>query len=243
MGSRRIISGTRCFPTSVTTTNSTIAYSTQPGHSITTADAVKAYVQAHLKSEHPTWIALLPELWPEEWKNRGYRKPMVRLIKALYGHPESGAHWEKHFEEIPRDPKNCFDAVSVEAHPTTYWIPKEKLLLTVYVDDLLLVGPKAAHAAFWDKLRDMVEIEEVAPITRILGRHHEVSRSESGGEVIYDMSDYTKQSVEMYTKLTGVAKFKQATTPFLPDGSFTPSDDDIAGEIAPHACALMMKQL
>ena len=37
-------------PTSVTTTNSTIAYGTLPGHSVTTADAVKAYVQAHLKS-------------------------------------------------------------------------------------------------------------------------------------------------------------------------------------------------
>ena len=41
-------------PTSVTTTNSTIAYGTLPGNCITTADAVKAYVQAHLMSEHPT---------------------------------------------------------------------------------------------------------------------------------------------------------------------------------------------
>ena len=40
-------------------------------------------------------------------------------------------------------------------------------------------------------------------------------------------------------KLTGVTKFKQASTPFLPDGSFSPTDD----EVAPHACALVMKQL
>ena len=59
----------------------------------------------------------------------------------------------KHFEEIPKDPNNDFNAVPVEAHPSTYWITKEKLLLIVYVDDLLLAGPKEAHAAFVDKLK------------------------------------------------------------------------------------------
>ena len=82
-------------------------------------------------SEHPTWLALPPELWPQEWKDKGYRKPMVRFIKALYGHPASGAHWEKHFESILKDPKNKFFAENVVDHPSTYWIPKEKLLLTV----------------------------------------------------------------------------------------------------------------
>ena len=60
---------------------------------------------------------------------------------------------------------------------------------------------------------------------------------------IYDMSEYATQSVEIYTKLTGVSKLRQETTPFLPDGSFIPSDNEISGEIAPHACALVMKQL
>ena len=69
------------------------------------------------------------------------------------------------------------------------------------------------------------------------------SLDQNQGEVDYDMSEYAKQSVEMYTKLTSVAKFKQATTPFLPDGSFIPSDHEISGEIAPHACALVVKQL
>ena len=127
--------------------------------------------------------------------------------------------------------------------PTHTGSPKKQLLLTGYVDDLLLAGPKGAHAAFWDELRDKVEIEEITPITRFLGRHHEVSRCGSGGEVIYDMSEYAKQSVEMYTRLTGGSKFKQATTPFLPDGSFTPADDEMAGEIAPHAFAMAIKQL
>ena len=52
------------------------------------------------------------------------------------------------------------------------------------------------------------------------GRHHEISRSAEGGTVEYDMSEYAKSAVEMYSKLTGVEKFRPAATPFLPDGSF-----------------------
>ena len=63
-GSAALYQELAASPTSVPTTNSTIAYGTLPGNKISTADAVKAYVQAHLKSEHPTWISLPPELWP-----------------------------------------------------------------------------------------------------------------------------------------------------------------------------------
>ena len=60
-------------PTPVATTSSTIAYGTFPGNSITTADAVKAYVQAHLKSEHPTWSPFLLNFGPT-----GGRKKVTR---------------------------------------------------------------------------------------------------------------------------------------------------------------------
>ena len=95
-----------------------------------------------------------------------YRRPTVRLIKALYGHPESGAHWERHFENILEDPKNKINAIPVEVHPSTYWNPTDKRSLTVYVDDLLMAGPKEAHRAFWEKLTPLVDIEEVIPLLR-----------------------------------------------------------------------------
>jgi hypothetical protein len=113
----------------------------------------------------------------------------------------------------------------------------------VYVDDLLLAGPKDAHDAFWDKLKTKVEIDDVTPISRFLGRQHDITRTDSGGEVVYNMSEYAEQCVKMYSDLTGVTKFKRAATPFLPDGSFPPADDDETGEVATHACALVMKKL
>ena len=61
--------------------------------------------------------------------------------------------------------------------------------------------------------------------------------------VHYNMSEYAQQAVEMYTKLTGVDKFRVAPTPFCADGSLTEADDEVKGEVAPHACAVVMKFL
>ena len=45
-------------PTSVQGLNACMAYGALPGHQTTTADAIKAYVQAYLKSNYQTWIEL-----------------------------------------------------------------------------------------------------------------------------------------------------------------------------------------
>ena len=226
-------------PTSIQAANANIAYGLVPGHATSCADAVKAYVQSHLRSEHPTWVYLPPEMWPPGWKGK-YKRPMVRLIKALYGHPESGAHWQTHLESIIKD---VFEGVAVDAHPSSYWIPKSKLLLTVYVDDLMLSGPEGEHAGFWSELEKHVDIEDVTGLDRFLGRHHELVEVSSVRGVRYDMSAYAEQSVELYCKLSGVTSLRKASTPFCAEGSLTLSDDEEHGELSPHACAILMKLL
>ena len=57
------------------------------------------------------------------------------------------------------------------------------------------------------------------------------------------MSDYAKQSVEMYKQHSGVTKLRHAATPFVPDGSLTLADDDVEGELSKSACAIIMKLL
>ena len=44
-------------------------------------------------------------------------------------------------------------------------------MLSTYVDDLTLAGPKESHAPFWKALCGMVDVEPPEPI-RILGRDH-----------------------------------------------------------------------
>ena len=59
------------------------------------ADAISAYTQAKLEGAE-TWITIPFEYWPASWKNKGYVRPMVRLLANLYGHPLAGLYWERH---------------------------------------------------------------------------------------------------------------------------------------------------
>ncbi len=61
-------------------------------------------------------------------------------------------------------------------HPSSFWFEREKLLLNVYVDDLLLSGPEGAHSKVWKRIQESgVKIDNPEPLDRFLGRHHIVS--------------------------------------------------------------------
>lgn len=68
----------------------------QKGYKVDQADAQQAYIQAALGGTE-TWVNLPEEGWPEEWKvsEPPCERPCVRLIQALYGHPDSGTFWEQ----------------------------------------------------------------------------------------------------------------------------------------------------
>ena len=111
-----------------------------PGNTIEQADATQAYTQAPLGEDCPdTWVRLPYEYWPKWWKDEGYKDPVCPLVLSLYGHPQSGAYWERHchahlvaqgFEPI-NDWRSCY------VHKAL------KLYLVLYVDDFKLAGPAA----------------------------------------------------------------------------------------------------
>ena len=84
----------------------------------------------------------------EYWK---FRSPVVRLDKALYGHPGSGTMWEKHCDTKVRES----DFIPVgEEWPSMYYRPKLQLMLVIF-DDL-----KAENLAKgWEMLRTKLGIE------------------------------------------------------------------------------------
>ena len=159
-------------PTTVNTANSTIAYGMLPNHTVQAADAIRAYIQSYLNTQHETWVSIPPELRPAAWGNK-YTRPMCHLVKALYGHPESGGHWEKHLnaavEEIGGGP--------IENHPSSFWFPEHEIMLTVYVDDLMLAGPRVNLDKVWTPLRKLVTTEEPESLDRFSGRTHDFTRS------------------------------------------------------------------
>ena len=158
-------------PTGIHSANSNLAYGMLPGNKTTQADAIRAYCQALLKSKDPTWVTIPPLLRRKDMKEF---RPCCRLLKALYGHPESGAHWEKHLTSAIH---KC-GGVAILNHPSSFWIKPLKIMLTVYVDDLLCSGPLASHAKFWKMLTDPnvggISIDDPEPLDRFLGRKHVV---------------------------------------------------------------------
>ena len=83
-------------PANMEASKMTDMYGMCKGHSVQSADAEQAYVQAELKGP-TTWVALPPEAWEPEWK--GMTCPVVILKRALYGHPDSGTYWEEHCDK------------------------------------------------------------------------------------------------------------------------------------------------
>ena len=65
-----------------------------PGYDVEQADAEEVYVQAPMKSDTVTQVALPRDQWPKEWA--GMARPVVILRKHLFVHPDSGTFWEQH---------------------------------------------------------------------------------------------------------------------------------------------------
>ena len=70
------------------------AFGSQPGFSKQQADAIQAYIQA-LFTGVPTWLSLPRNRWPHDWEKKCWQ-PMVPMLLALYGHPDSGGIRENH---------------------------------------------------------------------------------------------------------------------------------------------------
>ena len=213
-----------------------------------------------MKGKHKTWIELPPELRPAWWKTK-FVKPVALLIKALYGHPDAGGLWEAHLKQVLHN----LGGSEVIEFPGNFYFPDTKLLLSTYVDDLTLAGPIDQHQPFWEKLTALVDVEPPEPIYRVLGRNHSIidlpwqqvaaegvtSSNDSSrpipnkptSHMVFDMYDYALQTVELYKSITGIDKIKPAATPFLPEGSILEQDEVSRGELAPHACKILMKAL
>ena len=93
-----------------------------PGHAIEIADAEQAYIQAEMKGD-PTWICLPPEARPDWWEKKfpNLRRPVCRLKKDLYGHPDAGTYWEQKCDAHVRSVG--FTPIGLE-WPPCYYHPK-----------------------------------------------------------------------------------------------------------------------
>ena len=68
------------------------AYGLLEGHKVECADGLQAYCQAPMGGTE-CWITVPRDEMCGAWRGKDM---VVKLEKALYGHPLSGAYWERH---------------------------------------------------------------------------------------------------------------------------------------------------
>ena len=205
------------------------AYGIMPGHAVECSDAPQAYIQSELTGP-PTWVALPDDQVPERWKHMD--KPVFRLKRALYGHPDSGGCWERHCERH-------LLAIGFQQIPewqSVYWHPEHQSLLVVYVDDFKLSGPALELPKVWHKIQNPSDqntpgltIDKPAKVDRYLGCRHVIDTTVSpitGKDVTsmtYDMEPFFRECVSTYESLAGAKATRRVCTPFLSDEDLGPS--------------------
>ena len=144
--------------------------------------------------------------WISKWTCSA-RIPRNQKIMFAFG---KGYHWDQRFKEMMREVGwvHCSDTFQ-----SIYFTKDTGLLLTLYVDDMVLSGPADQHKPFWDKVKKRIEIEDPTPVDRILGRNHKLIQTEHGTAMQFSMEDCAENACKAYEELSGCT-LKTASTPF-----------------------------
>jgi hypothetical protein len=193
-------------------------YGCAPGHVSQVADAEQAFTQAELKGT-PCWFCLPDDQRPKGWSR--FNRPVVPLLKALYGHPDSGTFWEDHCNAAVR--REGFVPVGT-TWPSCFYHPSLKLFLVIYVDDFKLAGPERNMKMGWLMLRAGLSIEAEEPAGMYLGCSHEVGKitlpsGRIATSMTYNMEEFLTSCVDRYLELAGGGdvRLRNVATPFLVD--------------------------
>lgn len=223
-------------PTNIQAINIAIFYGLLVGNVLKVADCVKAYLQALLLTEEETWVVIPPELWLDSWRGR-FKTPVVRLVRALYGHPLASAFWDLHLKQVLI---GDLGLEPVDGHPSVYMHPTARLLVVVYVDDVLCAGPEANQSWFWESLRSKLELEPEEDLSQFIGRSHILS----GSTCVFDMRDYEQQVLDRYLDITGGnVAFRKVSTPYVTEGMLIQADYEVEGQISSKAASVLMQLL
>lgn len=219
-------------PASIQIVSLVLLYGMMESMVVHIADCKKAYLQAILRSPIATWVVLPFLCWLPGWEHK-FKRPCVRLRRALYGHPEAGDDWFAHLSEV-LESKMGFKPV--EGMPSLWWNPTTRVLTAAYVDDIMASGPAKACEEFWKVLRSHVTIDEVTTPGRFLGRDHSISKD--GREVFLSMKEYCLSAVDLYLKLVGDRPLKPVSTPYL-DAELNASDWETRGELGERSASIL----
>ena len=99
------------------------------------------------KSECPDiWVRLQRHKCPKSWSN--IEDPVVPLDRNVFGHPFAGLLWERQFKEVLMElgweKVQNLDCLLVHR--------KQRLFLSVYVDNNKMAGEKAEYESYVEEI-------------------------------------------------------------------------------------------
>ena len=209
------------------------------GHIPKVRDATRADIQARIDGpDRPrAWVRLPRQWWPAALFASGkllYEDPVVPLVRAFYGRPESGALWDARLGAILID----LGWTRMEVHPGLRLHKKTGAVVAAYVDDLLLAAGKHVEARLWKDIESHVKFAEpAAPISRFLGGHHKVLIEGGVSTLTTQVGYFLLDAAEKFRIEAGAERLAKVRTPYF-DEDFTTKGTEgpgvFAGSASPH---------
>ena len=228
----------KSIPATIATVHIVLWYGLRPKHKSTIADARKAYLQAPLGTDVPTYVILPRETWKPHWSKR-YHRVAARLRKALYGHPTSGDDWGDYLDSVV---VVHLQGERVEGWPSLWFIKSCEVLVAAYVDDLVVSGPSESVDLFWELLSAHIQVESVEEPGRYLGRDHIVFHYQGVKKIHMSMTDYAVTAYKLYEDQFH-KELKVYDTPYVTEAALTAEGYEEKGQLEGHAAQLLMKLL
>jgi hypothetical protein len=179
-----------------------------------------------------------------------YYDPVVRLRKAIYGHPESEAIWDAYLGL--RLKKEGW--LPVLNQPGCWYHAITGSTLVVYVDDLLLIADPKIEASLWAGIEKHIVFSEPAlPVDRYLGAHYTMEDfTDQGGfpavRFSVEMGEFCTTACQAFSddvqRLPGAShlKLQKADTPYTSEDN-AGDDDEPAGVLATVCASHLMRLL
>ena len=231
-------------PAAMATARTVLGLAASTGAIASLADAEQAFVQCRIDGpgRPRSWVRLPKAWWPAEWA--GMYDPVVPLERALYGHPESGPLWDKHFAGM----LIALKYVRVPSCPGTWFRNCDRTLLVVYVDDIMMVCFKQFYDSCWAEISLQVKFKELPePVSRYLGVNHVFRREPVGSVVlthlVLEMRLFIAQAVELYLLDIGKVKLSIVDTPYLASTCPETPEEFEKGVLGHRASSHLMKLL
>lgn len=143
------------------------------------------------------------------------------MLRARYGHLDTGTFGAQFCDECI---VNKIGVEPVGTGPSCYAHPQWQLLLTVYVDEFKVSGPKKYMDLAWKALNKHIEMEAPTGASLYIVCKRKFTDSQSAYDlvkkVLYGMNAYLMSSVALYQTVCMAAAGKGATlrtvaTPFI----------------------------